>query len=100
MSPEPLFRITGTSGEITIDGLGYATVFDADHRRGRPEGEPGGYMKSYAGEFEDFAAAVLDGRPLAAGPEVALGELRTALALYRSAETRSWEKLWDPEVNA
>lgn len=99
LSPEPLFRITGSRGEITIDGLGRATVFDADHRRGRSEGEPGGYMKSYAGEFEDFAAAVLDGRPLAAGPEVALGELRTALALYRSAETRSWEKVWDVEAS-
>jgi len=97
MSPEPLFRITGTRGEISIDGLGRVTVFDAKNRRGRPEGEPGGYMKSYAGEFEDFAAAVLDGRPLAAGPEVAVGELRTALALYRSAESRSWEKVWDVE---
>lgn len=97
MSPEPLFRITGTRGEISIDGLGRVTVFDEQSRRGRPEGEPGGYMKSYAGEFEDFAAAVLDGRPLAAGPEAALGELRTALALYRSAESRSWEKVWDAE---
>ena len=54
-------------------------------------------MNSYAGEFEDFAAAVIDGRPLAAGPEFALGELRTALALYRSAESRCWEKVWDGE---
>jgi UDP-N-acetyl-2-amino-2-deoxyglucuronate dehydrogenase len=100
MSPEPLFRITGTRGEITIDGLGRATVFDAQSRRGRPEGEPGGYMMSYAGEFEDFAAAVLDGRPLAAGPEEALGELRTALALYRSAESRGWEKVWDVEAGS
>ena len=51
-------------------------------------------MRSYAGEFSDFEAAVLDGRPLAAGPESALGELRTALAMYRSAETHSWEKVW------
>ena len=92
--PEPVFRITGTAGEIAIDGLGGVRVFDEQSRGGRVEGEPGGYMQSYAGEFSDFEAAVLDGRPLAAGPESALGELRTALAMYRSAETHSWEKVW------
>jgi predicted dehydrogenase len=95
LAGEPLFRITGSLGEITIDGLGRTRVFDGDDPRGRDEGEPGGYMKSYAGEFADFEAAVLDGRALAAGPEFALGELRTALALYRSAETRTWEKVWE-----
>jgi predicted dehydrogenase len=58
-------------------------------------GEVGGYVRSYPGEFADFAAAVLDGRPLAAGPEQSLGELRVALALYRSAETKRWEKVWE-----
>jgi len=43
----------------------------------------------------DFEQAVLDGKPLAAGPEVSLGELRTALAIYRSAKTRQWEKVWE-----
>lgn len=52
-------------------------------------------MRSYPGEFADFAAAVLDGRPPAAGAEAALGELRVALALYRSVETRRWEKVWE-----
>ena len=59
-----------------------------------PVGEPGGYLQSYAGEMADFEAAVLDGKRLAAGPEAALGELRAALAMARSAETRSWEKVW------
>ena len=43
--------------------------------------------------MKDFAAAVLDGSPLKAGPEVSLGELRAALAIYRSAETDAWESV-------
>jgi predicted dehydrogenase len=58
-------------------------------------GEQGGYLESYFGQFADFEAAVLDARPLAAPAEYAIGELRTALALYRSAETGRWEKVWD-----
>ena len=93
--PEPMFRVTGTRGEITIERPGRVVVWDAEHRDGRQIGEVGGYQRSYPGEFADFAAAVLDGRPLAAGAEVAIGELRVALALYRSAETRRWEKVWE-----
>ena len=92
--PEPMFRITGARGEITIERPGRVVLWDADHRDGQQIGDVGGYQQSYPGEFADFAAAVLDGTPLAAGPEAALGELRVALALYRSAETRRWEKVW------
>ena len=53
-----------------------------------------GYPQSFGPELADFAAAVLDGAALAAGPEQALGELRTALAIYRSAESGRWEKVW------
>jgi predicted dehydrogenase len=42
----------------------------------------------------DFARAVSTGTDLVAGPEESLGELRTALAMYRSAESRQWEKVW------
>ena len=52
-------------------------------------------MKSYAGELRDFEGAVLDGTPLAAGPEEALGELRSALAMVRSAGSGRWEKVWE-----
>ncbi len=92
--PEPMFRLTGMRGEITIERPGRAVLWNAEYPNGRP-GEVSGYQRSYPGEFEDFAAAVLDGRALAAGPEAALGELRVALALYRSAETRRWEKVWE-----
>ncbi|HEY8155836.1 MAG TPA: Gfo/Idh/MocA family oxidoreductase [Myxococcota bacterium] len=94
LAPELLFRITGSAGEIAIDGLGRTLLYDAEHRKGVPVGEPGGYLQSYAGEMADFEAAVLDGRPLAAGPEASLGELRAALAMVRSAETGRWEKVW------
>ena len=54
-----------------------------------------GYTASFGPEIADFAAAILDGKTLAAGPEYALGELRTALAIYRSAESGKWESVWD-----
>jgi predicted dehydrogenase len=94
-APQDLFRLTGSQGEITI-GLG-VRLFDAANRRGvvvRPE-VPQGYMLSYAGQLRDFARAVGTGAPLAAGPEVSLGELRTALAMARSARTQRWEKVWE-----
>ena len=94
VGPEVLFRITGREGEITIDGLGRVNLYDRESRGGRVVGEPGGYMSSYAGEFTDFARAILQGKPPAAGPEESLGELRTALAMYRSARSGSWEKVW------
>jgi predicted dehydrogenase len=94
--PEVLFRITGTRGEIVIESKmgGRLALYDTDHPKGVKE-EPHGYLKSYGPEFADFARAVLTGAALAAGPEVALGELRTALAMYRSAESKRWEKVWE-----
>jgi hypothetical protein len=41
-----------------------------------------------------FEAAILDGVPLPVPPAYALGELRAAHALTRSAETRQWEPVW------
>ena len=95
IAPQDIFRITGTEGEITI-GAG-VTLYNAESRRGRKlrEDVPQGYMISYQGQIADFANAVLDGKPLAASAEVSLGELRTALAMERSARTRRWEKVWD-----
>ncbi len=94
LAPEVLFRITGSRGEIAIEGVGRTVLYDADNRKGRAVGETGGYLRSYKGEFADFSRAVLEREPLAAGPEFSLGELRTALAMVRSAETGRWEKVW------
>lgn len=94
-APEPMFRLTGTRGEITIERDGHAHLWTADEPTGRAVGEVGGYPSSFPPQFADFEAAVLDGTPLAAGPEGAIGELRIALALYRSAESGRWERVWD-----
>ena len=99
LGPDPWWRITGTKGEILVDGgfggVGGVRLFDGEHRQGMQVLEAHGYEKSFGPEMLDFSRAVLSGRPLEAGPEQALGELRTALAMYRSAETKRWEKVWD-----
>jgi predicted dehydrogenase len=95
LARQDLFRITGTRGEITV-GAG-VKLYDAEHRRGvavRPE-EPQGYMLSYEHQLRDFARAIRGEAPLEAGPEASLGELRTALAMERSAASRRWEKVWE-----
>ncbi len=55
---------------------------------------PGRGPASFGYELRDFSRAVLEGKTLAASPEYSLGELRTALAIYRSAESGQWEKVW------
>ncbi|MFP6656327.1 MAG: Gfo/Idh/MocA family oxidoreductase [Myxococcota bacterium] len=95
IAPQDLFRITGTEGELII-GAG-VTLYHAENRRGVKlrEDLPQGYMLSYQGQAADFAAAILHDQPFAAGPECSLGELRTALAMERSAQSQRWEKVWD-----
>ncbi len=44
--------------------------------------------------LEKPMAPGLDRKPLEAGPEQSLGELRTALAIYRSAVSGKWESVW------
>ena len=50
-------------------------------------GEPVGWDTGYAGELKDFAAAVLDGSPLAADPQEAIEDLRLMLAIMKAAKT-------------
>jgi predicted dehydrogenase len=54
-----------------------------------------GYAKSFGPELADFSHVLLDGAEPAAGPEDSLGELRTALALYRAAQSGCWESVWE-----
>jgi predicted dehydrogenase len=91
---EPMFRLTGRLADVTIERPGRVVLWNAQHPQGTQVGGEGGYLESYYGQFADFEAAVLDGRPLAAQAEFAVGELRTALALYRSAASGRWEKVW------
>ena len=97
MAPGPWWRVTGSEGEITIGGgsEGGFRVYTPSNPDGKLVAEPGGYAKSFGPEIADFANAVLHGTPLKAGPEESLGELRTALAIYRSAESGNWENVWD-----
>ena len=92
----PWWRLTGTAGEIVIHGGfdGGMTLVDRQHPRGRPIAGEHGYAASFAPELADFEAVVLDGKKPVAPPEASLGELRTALAIYRSAESGRWEKVW------
>ena len=97
LAPDCWWRITGTRGEITIDGGfdgGGLKLYDEENREGVLMMEAMGYAKSFGPELDDFCKAALDGKPPEAGPEVALGELRTALAMYRSAVSNSWENVW------
>ena len=96
LGPENWWRITGTEGEIIVDGKmeGGMRLFNGAHRSGLEVQAPQGYAKSFGLELEDFCRAVLEGCPLRAAPEEALGELRTALAIYRSASSGKGEKVW------
>jgi predicted dehydrogenase len=92
------FRITGTEGIIVIEkgSAGRMMLYDKDHPQGLEVLSAEEKKASAFGmELADFAQAVLKGTPLTAGPEASLGELRTALAMYRSAESHQWEKVWD-----
>ncbi len=97
MGPSEEFRITGTAGELLIEkgNQGRLLLFDQAHPAGEVILTKGdGRNDSFGYELADFTSAVLTGTPLTAGPEYSLGELRTALAIYRSAESRQWEKVW------
>jgi predicted dehydrogenase len=93
VAPTPLFQITGSTGEIVIESGGRVKLYDGTEPRGTVAGT-GSYLESYVHQLAAFEAAVLDGVELPVPPEYALGELRGALAMYRSAESRKWEPVW------
>ncbi|MDQ1434574.1 MAG: hypothetical protein QOF59_1390 [Actinomycetota bacterium] len=95
IAPQPLFTVTGTTGELTVEGSGWVKLWDGHDWKGRKMGERGGYLQSYEAELTDFTSAVLQGTRPAAPAEYALGELRLALAMYRSAASGRWEKVWE-----
>jgi UDP-N-acetyl-2-amino-2-deoxyglucuronate dehydrogenase len=93
---EPFFQVTGTKGELVVEALGDVVLWD-----GTPGTEltgtavsRGNYMHSYGNQIRAFEATVLDGAEYPVPPEYALGELRLAHALYRSAQSRQWEPVW------
>lgn len=97
MGPVQDFRITGTSGELIAERgrEGGLNLYDSDHPTGvRMADAFPGRADSYGFELHDFSLAVLEGRAPAATPEHSLGEFRTAQAMYRSAVSKRWEKVW------
>ena len=57
--PQPLFTVTGTTGELTVEGSGWVKLWDGTDWKGTKVGEQGGYLRSYEAELADFASAVL-----------------------------------------
>ncbi len=93
------FRITGTRGELLIerDSTGRVLLFNAAHPQGNVMATKGhARQDAFGHELNDFADAVLNGTPPVASAEHSLGELRIALAIYRSAETKQWETVANP----
>jgi predicted dehydrogenase len=93
VAPVPLFQVTGSTGEIVIENGGRVKLYDGTDPRGTVVGT-GNYLESYAHQLAAFEATVLDGARPPVAIEYALGELRGALAMYRSAESRRWEPVW------
>ena len=96
LAPIEDFRITGTKGEVVIERgrNGRLMLYNEEHREGKNVMSAAeSKAASYGVELADFASYVLDDTPLAAPPEYALGELRTAIAMYRSNRTGRWERV-------
>jgi len=91
-APVAPFQLTGTQGEIVVEH-GRVLVFDGSDARATVDPR-GTYFTSYEAQMADFEAAALDGVTPAAPAEYALGELRAALAMYRSAQSGRWEPVW------
>lgn len=96
-APVEMFRVTGSGGELQITGgrEGELRLFNAEHPKGYSVMPATlGKLNSYGAELKDFEEVILDGKTMAAPPEAALGEFRTALAMYRSTRSKRWEKVW------
>jgi predicted dehydrogenase len=89
--------VIGDGGEITCNPGGDVMVYNAETGRkgvAHPTENDNGHGKA----IEDFANVVLHGaRPKATAAD-SLGELRTALAIYKSAETKQWENVWADDL--
>ena len=95
IGPGEEFRITGEKGELVIErgSNGRLIHFDSLHPDGNIlyEKKEAGRAASFGYELQDFAECVLNGKELEASAEYSLGELGTALAIYKSTQTKQWE---------
>ena len=98
VGPVEDFRVTGAEGELVMERGrdGRLLLYNREHADGRTVMSAfEGKASSYGVELDDFSRAVLDGKEPDASPAFSLGELRTALAMYRSVGSGRWEKVWD-----
>ena len=89
-TPEEYGRFEALGVDVSFEGLAMPLA---------------GYHASFGHEIGDFAAVVKQGKSPAvptdaslaerSQAEHSLGEMRTALALYRAAQSGQWEKVWD-----
>ena len=95
VAPHETFRVAGDGGQIVIDGEG-VHLYDVANPHGTlvQAAQPLQYFGGFRGQLEDFAAAVLDGTPLAAPPEMARDEVEIALAMHAAAQTGEWRNLF------
>ena len=94
VAPHETFRIAGATGQIVIDVEG-VHLYDVSNPHGvlvQPA-QPLQYFGGFRGQLEDFAAAALDGTPLASTPEMARDEVEIALAMHDAAQTGEWRNL-------
>ncbi len=97
--PGEEFRITGAQGELVIEKgkNGRLVRYTSEHPDGEVilDNKNEGRNAAFGYELLDFQRAVLAGKPTETTIEYSMGEVRTALAIYRSAESRRWEKVWE-----
>ena len=78
---------------------GGALLFTQDEPNGVSiVGDARGFVSSYTPQMQDFCAAWASGQGTAAlmrPPAFAVGDLTTALAIYKSARTGKWENVGD-----
>ena len=88
----PMFSVEGSLGELVIDGDFKLRLYNAQH----PEGEAVSFKRHHPHGMviNEFANWCLSGKEPAATGEDALGEVRVALAVYRSQQSKSWESVW------
>ena len=72
-------------------------VYTAETGR-KGEAHPTENDNGHGRAIEDFANTCLNGSTPAATARDSLGELRTALAIYKSAETGTWENVWADDL--
>ena len=95
ISDQPFFRLQGTLGELVLDGFGGGCTLHTLDESGAKVARllcKEGWHAGYAGEYHDFAAAVLDGTPTAGPLAEAIADLRVVRALVegQAGGTGGW----------